>query len=164
MAAANYRRPRFVREESWRYKRVKEAWRSPRGKTSRVRRSRKGWPPVVKIGYSRPKAVRGIHPSGLREVTIRRPKDLEGIDPNTQVAKIAHTVGESKRVLIIEEAKKRSVRILNPGLKKAPEAPAAPEPEPVETPTETTSETAQEPEEKTTEQETSKKRKKRSAK
>jgi hypothetical protein len=90
---------------------------------------------------------------------------LEGVDPNTQVAKIAHTVGESKRVLIVEEAKKRSVRILNPGLKKAPEAPAALEPEPVETPTEeTASEAAQEPEAKTTEPVTSKKRKKRSAK
>ena len=45
----SYRRPRFVREESWRYKRVKEPWRAPHGKTSRVRRSKKGWPAVVKM-------------------------------------------------------------------------------------------------------------------
>jgi large subunit ribosomal protein L32e len=94
---------------------------------------------VVKIGYSRPRAIRGIHPSGLREVMVWRPRDLEGIDPNTHVAKIAHTVGENKRVLIIEEAKKRSIRVLNPGLKKAPEQ-VAPEPKPEETPAETTSE------------------------
>lgn len=127
---ASYSRPHFRREESWRYKRVKEAWRSPRGKTSRVRRSKKGWPPVVKIGYSRPKASRGVHPSGLREVLIWRPEDLKTIDPKVNVARIAHTVGENKRVLILEEAKKGNIRILNPGLKRAPAVEAPPEPEP----------------------------------
>jgi large subunit ribosomal protein L32e len=127
---ASYRRPKFNREESWRYLRVKTAWRSPKGKTSRVRRSKKGWPAVVKIGYSRPKATRGKHPSGLTEILVWRTSDLEKIDEKTQVARIAHTVGENKRVQIVEEAKKRNIRILNPGLKKAPEAEVAPEPEP----------------------------------
>lgn len=135
----SYRRPRFVREESWRYKRVKEPWRAPHGKTSRVRRSKKGWPAVVKIGYSRSRATRGLHPSGLREVMVWRVKDLLGIDPKLQVARIAHTVGENKRVQIIDEAKKANIRILNPRLKKPaealPEVPAEPtvgEPTPTE--------------------------------
>jgi len=136
----SYPRPRFVREESWRYKRVKEAWRSPKGKTSRIRRSKKGWPPVVKIGYSRPKATRGKHPSGLTEILIYRPKDLEKLDPKTQAARIAHTVGENKRVQILEDAKKANIRILNPGLKKPTEAPPETPPEP-STETETTTET-----------------------
>ncbi len=135
--AASYRRPRFVREESWRYKRVKPHWRSPRGKTSRVRRSKKGWPAVVKIGYSRPRATRGLHPSGLREVQVWQPSDLEKVDEKTQVARIAHTVGERKRVPIIEEAKKRNIRILNPRVEKAPETQLAPEPAPEGAPPET---------------------------
>jgi len=140
----SYKRPRFAREESWRYKRVKESWRSPRGKTSRVRRSKEGWPPVVKIGYSRPKATRGRHPSGLTEVMVWRSKDLEGIDAKTQAARIAHGVGENKRVQIIEDAKKANIRVLNPGLKKPAEAVPAVEVEPTaetttEAPTETTS-------------------------
>jgi large subunit ribosomal protein L32e len=134
--SASYPRPRFRREESWRYKRVKPNWRSPRGKTSRVRRSKKGWPAVVKIGYSRPKATRGLHPSGLREVPVWRPGDLEKIDEKMYVARIAHTVGERKRVLLIEEAKKRNIRILNPGVKKAPETELAPEPAPETSPAE----------------------------
>jgi large subunit ribosomal protein L32e len=109
---------------------VKEAWRSPKGKTSRIRRSKKGWPPVVKIGYSRPKATKGRHPSGLNEVIVYRPKDLENLDPKTQAARIAHTVGENKRVQILADAKKANIRVLNPGLKKPaealPEAPAKP--------------------------------------
>ena len=143
----SYKRPHFVREESWRYKRVKEAWRSPKGKSSRVRRSKEGWPPVVKIGYSRPKATRGRHPSGLKEVIVWRPKDLEGIDSKTEAARIAHTVGENKRVQILEDAKKANIRILNPGLKKpaeiVPEAvtePTTPTVE-AEAPTESAAET-----------------------
>jgi large subunit ribosomal protein L32e len=133
----SYRRPRFVREESWRYKRVKEAWRAPHGKTSRVRRSKKGWPAVVKIGYGHPRAIRGLHPSGLKEITVWRPKDLIGVDPKLHVIRIGHTVGENKRVQIIDEAKKANIRILNPGLKKPAETlPAAPAEPSVEAPSE----------------------------
>ena len=130
--ASSYPRPRFVREESWRYKRVRTPWRSPKGKSSRMRRSKDGWPPVVKIGYSHARATRGLHPSGLREVLIWRPKDLQSLDPNTQVARIAHTVGENKRIQIMEEAKKVNIKILNPGLKKPTEPEVAVEPPPVE--------------------------------
>lgn len=145
----SYRRPRFVREESWRYKRVKQPWRAPHGKTSRVRRSKKGWPAVVKIGYSRPRATRGLHPSGLREVPVWRPKDLEKLDPKIHAARIAHTVGENKRVQILEEAKKANIRVLNPGLKKAPVTPEiAPEPTAAEPAQGTTTEKAEEKETK----------------
>ncbi|MGA2971927.1 MAG: 50S ribosomal protein L32e [Candidatus Bathyarchaeia archaeon] len=135
----SYRRPRFVREESWRYKRVKEPWRAPHGKTSRVRRSKKGWPAVVKIGYSRPRATRGLHPSGFRAITVWRPKDLLALDPKLHVGMIAHTVGENKRVQILDEAKKANIRILNPGLKRPAEV--VPEVTPEPTPTEPTPET-----------------------
>lgn len=118
---------------------MKPAWRSPKGKTSRIRRSKDGWPPVVKIGYSRSKSTRGLHPSGLREVIIWRPKDLQNIDPKTQAARIGHTVGENKRVQIMDEAKKSNIRVLNPGLKKTSE----PAPEVVTEPT--TQEAAEEP-------------------
>lgn len=143
-----YPRPHFNREESWRYKRVKQPWRAPHGKTSRVRRSKDGWPPVVKIGYSRPRKIRGIHPSGMWEVLVWRPADLEKVDPKTQVARIAHTVGENKRVLILDEAKKAGIRVLNPRLKRRAEAaPIAPEPEPetAETATEGKKEAAEAP-------------------
>ena len=148
----SYKRPHFVREESWRYKRVKESWRSPRGKTSRVRRSKEGWPPVVKIGYARPKARRGEHPSGLKEIMVHRLKDLEGIDPKTQAARIAHTVGERKRVEILDQARKANIRVFNPGIKKEAEAvpevtaqPTAPAEPTAETKTETSTEAAAEP-------------------
>jgi len=113
-----YARPKFVRQESWRYKRLKPTWRIPRGKSGRVRRSKEGWPPLVKIGYARPASIRGLHPSGMREVIVHRPQDLEQIDSKVQVGRIAHTVGENKRLLILDEAERRGIHILNPGPKK----------------------------------------------
>ncbi len=117
----SYPRPKFVREETWRLKRVKESWRSPKGKSSRVRRSKKGWPAVVKIGYARPNDRKGLHPSGLKDIVVWRTQDLQKLDPKTQAARIAHTVGENKRILIIEEARRKDIRILNPGPKKQEE-------------------------------------------
>jgi hypothetical protein len=85
---------------------------------------------------------------------VWRPKDLEGIDSKTQAARIAHTVGENKRVQILEDAKKANIRILNPGLKKPAEIvpetvtePTAPTVEtgaPAESATETTTEATEE--------------------
>lgn len=86
-----------------------------------MRRSKEGWPPIVKIGYSRPKSIRGKHPSGLNEILVSNPKDLEHVNSETHVVRIAHTVGEKKRSQIIDEANVRNLKILNPGKREKQE-------------------------------------------
>jgi len=88
---AKKKKPDFVRPESWRYVKLKESWRKPRGLDNKVRRKIKGWPPAVSVGYKGSKATRGLHPA----------------------ARIAHRVGKRKRVEIIAEAKKREIFVLN---------------------------------------------------
>ena len=107
------KKPSFVRQESWRYKRLKESWRRPRGLDNKMRRKIKGWPPTVNVGYRGPKATRGLHPSGYKEVLAYNTKDLEEIDPKTQAIRIAHTVGKRKRAKILVESRKRKITILN---------------------------------------------------
>lgn len=108
------RRPEFVRQESWRYKRVKPNWRRPRGIDSKMRMEVKGWPKRVKVGYRGPKKVRGLHPSGYKEVLIHNPKELKGINPEVEAIRIAHTVGAKKRKEILEKAKELGIKVLNP--------------------------------------------------
>ena len=65
------------------------------------------------MGYKGPKVARFLHPSGYREVIVFNVQGLSTIDVNTQAARISHTVGKRKRALIIAEAKKLSIKILN---------------------------------------------------
>ena len=112
--ALKHKRPDFVRQESWRYKRVKENWRRPRGLDSKMRRKIKGWPKCPEVGYRGPKAVRGLHPSGYEEILVYNPNDLDKVDPEKQAIRIAHTVGIKKRMEIIAKATSKKIRILNP--------------------------------------------------
>ena len=63
-------RPEFVRPESWRYVRLHPEWRKPKGLDNKVRKSIKGWPRRVKVGYRGPAQVRGYHSSGHIEVLV----------------------------------------------------------------------------------------------
>jgi large subunit ribosomal protein L32e len=112
-ARAKNKKPAFIRAESWKYDRFSLSWRRPRGLDNKIRRKIKGWPAGVSVGYKGPKIARGLHPSGYREVMVFNVQDLSKIDPNTQAARIAHTVGKRKRALIIAEAKKLNIKILN---------------------------------------------------
>ncbi len=110
----NRMRAKFRRLNTLKLKRVdEESWRRPRGIDNKIKLSRKGYPSLARIGYRNPRAARGLHPSGLVEVLVRRPQDLEGLDPRKHCVRIAHTVGGRKRLQIIEKAKSMGLRVLN---------------------------------------------------
>src|SRR6516225_8130982 len=76
------RTPHFKRFESWRYVRIDEPWRKPKGVDNHMRLSVKGWPHLVKIGYRVPKQVRYMHPSGLKDVLVHNMVELEALSPD----------------------------------------------------------------------------------
>lgn len=115
------RKPQFKRHESWRYKRLKESWRKPRGLDNKMRFEVKGWPKKVKVGYRGPRSARGLHPSGYKEILVHNPDDIVGLDAETQAIRIAHTVGTRKRILISSIARERKIHVLNPLVRKLEE-------------------------------------------
>ena len=118
------KRPEFVRQESWRYDRLAPNWRRPKGKDNKMRKQVSGVPPLAKVGYKGPRKSRGLHPSGYNDILIFNLKDLTKIDPKVDAVRIAHTVGNKKRIEIVTEATKLKMKILNPGnieaIKKLP--------------------------------------------
>jgi large subunit ribosomal protein L32e len=108
------RRPTFVRQEYHRRQKLQSTgWRRPRGMHSKMRQHYGYRTNVVSIGYGGPKRARNLHPSGFQEVIVHNLKDLEGIDPKVQAARVAHTVGMRKREQIEDRADELKIRILN---------------------------------------------------
>lgn len=107
------RRPAFKRQEWFRYAKLGEKWRKPKGIHSKMKRQIKRRPPMVDIGFRGPASVRGLHPSGFEEVLVYNVDGLEGIDPKIQAVRIGGTVGTKKRIAIEDRAAELGIRVLN---------------------------------------------------
>ena len=108
-------RPKFVRQESWRYDRLSENWRKPKGVDNKMRKQVSGVPKIVKVGYRGPRISRCLHPSGYTDNLIYTVYDLDKLNSNKDSARIAHTVGKRKRNELVSKAEKLGIKVLNPG-------------------------------------------------
>jgi large subunit ribosomal protein L32e len=109
------KRPKFVRQESWRYDRLSENWRKPKGIDNKMRKQVSGVPALVKIGYRGPRAARGLHPSGYTDNLVFNVNDVTKLDPKKDAARLGHTVGTRKRKQIIAKATSMGIKLLNAG-------------------------------------------------
>lgn len=103
----------FLRQEWFRFPRLGEKWRRPRGMHSKMRRHIQYRPNVVSIGYRGPAKVRGLHPSGFEEVMVWNPEQLEKVDPKVQAVRVGGSVGFKKRQAIEKKADELGIRVLN---------------------------------------------------
>ena len=106
-------RPTFRRQEWFRYRKFGDEWRKPQGGQSKLRRHFGYRWNLPSIGYRGPREVRGLHPSGFREVIVHNVRQLEGLDPTKQAVRVAHGVGARKRELIEKACDEKGLRILN---------------------------------------------------
>jgi len=108
------KKPEFIRMDSWAKPSIeKSSWRRPKGLDNKIKLQRKGFPKIVKIGYRGPRVVRGLHPSGFREVVVHNVQDLKNVDPLHEAIRIASTVGRRKREEILKRAKELKIKVLN---------------------------------------------------
>lgn len=109
------KQPEFKRTECWRLKRIKRSWRRPRGLDNQTRNKEKGVIPEPEVGYRTPKKVRGLHPTGYKQILINNINDLQKLNPKLHIAVISRTVGKLKRTQIISEADELNILVANPG-------------------------------------------------
>ena len=103
--------PGFRRQDSHKKPKLGTKWRSARGLQSKVRLAKMGYLKKPKIGYGQPKIIRGKHPSGLNSIEVSTLKELKTIQKGDGI--IIKTIGLKKKILIIKEAIKNKITILN---------------------------------------------------
>ena len=109
------RKPEFKRVDYHRHKKLRRSsWRRPRGRHNKTRLHKKGKFISPSIGYGNDAALRGLHPSGYREVLVHNPEELEQVNAKEEAVRIAAGVGRRKRLQIVEKARELNIKVLNP--------------------------------------------------
>lgn len=111
---------KFKRDGEGKKKQLSDSWRMPRGLHNKQRRQKKAKGALPTPGFGSPIAVRGMHPSGYREVQVYSLGDLAGLDPAEQAVRIGATVGRKKRTIIQEQATAEGLKVLNARIYAAP--------------------------------------------
>jgi len=108
------RHPTFARMNYGRTSRsrIKDNWRKPRGVDNKQRVGLKYVPASPGIGYRNPKAVRGLHPSGLRLVLVNNVKEVMSAAKDSAIM-IAGGVGAKKREAMAKVAAEKGLKVLN---------------------------------------------------
>lgn len=96
-------------------KKKKQIWRSPKGRHSKTREKRKGYPKPVSIGYKKDKKLRDKI-NGKIPVIIHNIKELEKIK-NEEIA-IIGKVGKRKKIEIVKKAEEKKIPVHNINVKK----------------------------------------------
>jgi large subunit ribosomal protein L32e len=106
------KKPDFNRHDSHKKKRLSTSWRKPRGIHNKLGAQVAAKGKLVRPGFGSPRAVKGFHPSGFRELLVKNMADLgkaEGF-----AVRMASTLGRKKRTEIEAKASEMNLKILNP--------------------------------------------------
>ena len=108
------RRPKFIRPESWRYKRLETTWRKPKGIDNHQRKQKsRGRPGLVKVGYGTPKIAKGLHPSVYTDNLVNNLTDLEKLNPKKDGIRFGHSVGAKKRRELMKIILEKKFKVFN---------------------------------------------------
>ena len=106
-------KPTFRRQEGYRHAKLKDSWRKPKGRHSKLRLREKARGKVVAIGFGSPSDVRGLNRQGYREVIVSSMADMEAIKPKEEMAVISSSVGKKKRTELVNLATKKKIHVAN---------------------------------------------------
>jgi len=93
----------------------KQVWRSAKGRHSKMRNKRKGYPQIVEIGFKNEKTGRGLI-EDKKPILVQNLAQLEKIGKG-QTAILAN-VGAKKRIEIAKKAKEKGISISNLNVEK----------------------------------------------
>jgi large subunit ribosomal protein L32e len=109
------KKPLFRRTQGALVKKLRgKSWRRPDGKHNKIRDGKKGKGEAPRIGYGANRSMRYLHPCGLKDQKISNLSDIEDLDPKKHAARISSRVGKKKKTLLMDQLKKKDIKVLNP--------------------------------------------------
>ncbi len=108
------KKPYFMSQDYFRYKKLGRRWRKPRGLQSKLRIKKGGSGKLPRLGFSAEKSIRNLVKVGseyLNPVIIRNEKDLDVLKKG-EVAVLSGSIGARKVLLIKEKAAEKKIRFL----------------------------------------------------
>jgi large subunit ribosomal protein L32e len=102
------RRPSFRAQDSHKKRKIRAAWRRPKGMHSKIRLGKKGYNVLVNRGYRSPKSARGLSRGGKQLVTVSNPAMLAGLTKDCEIV-IPASLGLKKRLLLMRAALERGI-------------------------------------------------------
>lgn len=102
----------FVRTDSHKKKRLASGWRRPKGLQNKRRLMKRGFAPVVKVGYGSSNKTKDTV-KGLEPIKITNVEQLSSLNKKTQGALVARTLGGKNKLEILIKAKELGLTVLN---------------------------------------------------
>ncbi len=101
---------KFIRHRAHTKKRLGDAWRRPRGWQNKMRLSKKGHRPKVRVGYGTNAELRNTK-NGLEIITVYNVNDVKAVDAKTQGV-VVGAVGMKKKIEILKAIQEQKVTLL----------------------------------------------------
>ncbi len=98
------RMKRKIKKAKW------NKWRVPRGIDIKLNQEDGAYP---KTGYRTRKDIRDLHPSGYPEALVNSLSDIGNLNGQSIAVRIGSTVGRRKKLLIVDAAEKKGLKIIN---------------------------------------------------
>lgn len=101
---------KFTKHRNHTKKRLGTSWRRPRGWQNKMRLSKKGHRPKVRVGYRTQADLRGKK-NGLEVVTVYNVADVKALDAKTQGA-VVGAIGKKKKIEVLKAIQDNNIALL----------------------------------------------------
>jgi large subunit ribosomal protein L32e len=105
--------PHYKRDGWYKKSGLGDKWRAPKGRHNKQRHGFAGHSSKVKPGFGTNNLVKHLDKSGLLPVLVNSIDNISILDKNIHGVIVGKHMGDRKRVLILEELKKKGIKVLN---------------------------------------------------
>ena len=107
------RKPTFIRQDAHKKGKLDALWRKPKGLQSKMRKHLRGYRRSPSSGFRSPQLVRGLDKRGLLPLVVHNKADLQRLDPQKNSVILGSTLGNRKKLEVLQYALEKRFNVLN---------------------------------------------------